>query len=929
MKKSSILFLIALLLASALGYWLFTQKEIFQATPWSSGLEFENISKVLRAEDGGYVLIDQSLNRISKVREDGTYQFHFYMDEHRDGGLYLAKDIALDERGNVYILALVLNSQGTLLKAEEILQYTPQGKFSRIVFTQSYEVSEAVTRPGRIHELSAEDNQLFFYFMSENDIVEEQVITLQRLNLSTGDLVQELELTLPPETFIAALEGKELGEIYYSTKRGELYRVDQGGTSHRLYASSLSGLEESYPVELSFDQRQNVYFVDLGRAEINRIDEQADDQMVTTVLSNSTLRSMGYPQSLQATDSIQILQDQSLVLGVQNAIIHYQTETGELSEVLTTASYGAIPMLKRWLVWIAAIVTLALVVYMIKLLYVDMIRQSHTLVLKQIIIFTPIIVISMLVTAAVVYVHFLEEFDNEIKGKLKLLAHVGSELIDKEKMQRITKPEDFMNEDYRELDQHNHHMLQGNRDLDSGALYSVIYSVDEQKKVRILMLYNTSNGTQYPTGYLPEYDQVIDEGRIITKESQELDGEWLYALAPIYNEQGALIGMQEVGMTLHYYNEAKQAIYKNVIRVILILIPLISLVFFIMTYIMLSSIRRLRSSVIEIAHGNWHTQVDVRTKDEVGELGRRFNEMASQLGTYVQEMEDVSKAYYRFVPEQFLKYLGRDSILQVKLGDQMEEEMVIFIANLRSFERMTKRLTPKESFAYMNAFYSVIGPIIRQNNGIINRYLSAGVMALFPQGAEQALKNAIAVRGRLEEILQSEEAQKDEVLKRTEIGIGIHKGPLMLGVVGEAERMEGNVISVDVNISLILEKYTEMLGASILLSDTAYAAIPTMDSYQYRYLGAVQFPEVRDPIVLYDVFEGDPQGLRGKKLVTKKRFEEGVLFYQEGRFLDARTAFVEVIKQNEQDKAAKLYFALCDTYFQSGTAKEWQGTLKL
>lgn len=40
-----------------------------------------------------------------------------------------------------------------------------------------------------------------------------------------------------------------------------------------------------------------------------------------------------------------------------------------------------------------------------------------------------------------------------------------------------------------------------------------------------------------------------------------------------------------------------------------------------------------------------------------------------------------------------------------------------------------------------------------------------------------------------------------------------------------------------------------------------------------------------------------------------------------------RSTFINVIKRNPYDKVAKLYFYLCDEYFQKGTPKDWNGNL--
>ncbi|MNY43365.1 hypothetical protein D3C86_1783170 [compost metagenome] len=86
---------------------------------------------------------------------------------------------------------------------------------------------------------------------------------------------------------------------------------------------------------------------------------------------------------------------------------------------------------------------------------------------------------------------------------------------------------------------------------------------------------------------------------------------------------------------------------------------------------------------------------------------------------------------------------------------------------------------------------------------------------------------------------------------------------------------------------------------------------------------------VKEPLHLFDVYQGDADTIRALKEKTKALFEQAVMFYQVGRFYDAREAFLMVLKQNRQDKAAQLYFYMCDEYFGKGTTGEWNGTLSV
>ena len=92
----------------------------------------------------------------------------------------------------------------------------------------------------------------------------------------------------------------------------------------------------------------------------------------------------------------------------------------------------------------------------------------------------------------------------------------------------------------------------------------------------------------------------------------------------------------------------------------------------------------------------------------------------------------LTKAYRRFVPPQLLQNLGRTSILDVKLGDQVDVEMSILFSDIRSFTAISEAMSPSENFAFVNAYLSRINLIIVARRGYIDKFMGDGVMALFP-----------------------------------------------------------------------------------------------------------------------------------------------------------------------------------------------------
>jgi len=172
--------------------------------------------------------------------------------------------------------------------------------------------------------------------------------------------------------------------------------------------------------------------------------------------------------------------------------------------------------------------------------------------------------------------------------------------------------------------------------------------------------------------------------------------------------------------------------------------------------------------------------------------------LATRFSTAFQLSENLTHSYGRFVPHEFLDLLDKESILKVELGDQVQKEMTILFSDIRSFTTLSEGMTPKENFQFINNYLSQMGPLVRTHHGFIDKYIGDTVMALFDKSADDAVQASIAMLRLLEDY---NNAQLKEGKASIKIGIGINTGMLMLGTVGEEDRMEGTVISDSVNIA--------------------------------------------------------------------------------------------------------------------------------
>ncbi|MDJ0519973.1 MAG: adenylate/guanylate cyclase domain-containing protein, partial [Trichodesmium sp. MO_231.B1] len=269
-------------------------------------------------------------------------------------------------------------------------------------------------------------------------------------------------------------------------------------------------------------------------------------------------------------------------------------------------------------------------------------------------------------------------------------------------------------------------------------------------------------------------------------------------------------------------------------------------------------------------------------------------------------------ACQRFVPEQFLSFLEKKSIIDVKLGDQVEREMTVLFSDIRGFTSISEKMTPGENFAFINEYLGYMEPQIQKHGGFIDKYIGDAIMALFPNSADDAVKGALAM---LEELKTYNLYRQQKNLHPLDIGIGLHTGRLMLGTVGGFGRMDGTVIGDAVNLSSRVEGLTKIYGVSLLITHQTLVGLNNPLEYDLRFIEQVKAKGKAKAVGLFEVFSGDPPELRDAKIATKEKFERAVLLYHQKSFVEAGRLFQECVAENSGDRTASSYLERCQGYF--------------
>ncbi|OQW90916.1 MAG: hypothetical protein BWK79_18365, partial [Beggiatoa sp. IS2] len=287
---------------------------------------------------------------------------------------------------------------------------------------------------------------------------------------------------------------------------------------------------------------------------------------------------------------------------------------------------------------------------------------------------------------------------------------------------------------------------------------------------------------------------------------------------------------------------------------------------------------------------------------------------------------ELTDSYSRFVPIEYLKFLQKEHIMDVQLGDHVAKEMAVLFSDIRSFTTLSENMTPQENFNFVNAYLKRVSPKIRDNSGFIVKYLGDGMMAVFPNGADDALRAGVA-KLRAVELYNFERLREGR--QPIKVGIGIHVGRMMVGMVGETGRMQGDAFSDNVNLTARLESLTKFYGVSLVLSEEALKNLEDPTCYQTRFLDRVIVVGRTEPIAIYEVLDGEEERVMNFKLTTQAHFEKGVRCYQAADLSKAKFHFNEVLQVYSEDKAAVLYMGRINRFMEQGVPANWDGVSSL
>ena len=202
--------------------------------------------------------------------------------------------------------------------------------------------------------------------------------------------------------------------------------------------------------------------------------------------------------------------------------------------------------------------------------------------------------------------------------------------------------------------------------------------------------------------------------------------------------------------------------------------------------------------------------------------------------------------FHSFVPEPFLRMLGLQDPAHTTLGLSREAELTVLFADVRDFTALSEQLGSAGTFAFLNACFDVLVPIINAHGGLVDKYIGDALLALFPSPS-RAVDAAAALVAAAPTIPSPFEASLGPV----RIGVGLNTGRLVLGTVGVSDRLQTTVIGDVVNTAARIESLTKELRTPTLMAETTC----THTERQTRYVGSFELRGKGHPVRLHQLLD--------------------------------------------------------------------------
>ena len=341
------------------------------------------------------------------------------------------------------------------------------------------------------------------------------------------------------------------------------------------------------------------------------------------------------------------------------------------------------------------------------------------------------------------------------------------------------------------------------------------------------------------------------------------------------------------------------------------------------------TLRRLAEGTAAVQAGHFAITVPVDTNDEVGQLALAFNRMVEE----IRIREKIKDAFGKFVDPRIVANLIATASGEF---DRAERQVVtVFFSDIAGFTSMSEQLTASAIVKLLNHYFTAVTAPIRDNHGIVDKYIGDGLMAFWAapfspgdthasSACFSALQQQAALDGLNKELPNLVGLRRGAPTLRVRMGIAT--GEVIVGTIGSSVSKSFTVIGDTVNVASRLVGASEVYGTPIIISEDTLRL--GRQEVEVRELDLITVVGRSEPIRIYELLGRTGELVTGT-LELAHEFEDGLKAYREREWAAAEERFQRCLEMRPADRPSAIYMERIAEMRRSPPPANWNGVWHL
>jgi adenylate cyclase len=293
---------------------------------------------------------------------------------------------------------------------------------------------------------------------------------------------------------------------------------------------------------------------------------------------------------------------------------------------------------------------------------------------------------------------------------------------------------------------------------------------------------------------------------------------------------------------------------------------------------------------------------------------------------YLKEMGQktmIKGAFGQYLSPKVVEILVNDPS-KLSLGGE-HREMTAFFSDVAGFSSISEKLTPTELVHLLNEYLTAMCDIIATYDGTVDKFEGDAIIAFWGAPLTQEDHAVLCCHAAIDmdkHMISMREKLKEEGRPNMTVRMGINSGPMVVGNMGSATRMDYTIMGDAVNLAARLEGANKFYTSGTMISDATYAL--AKDHIEARELDTVRVVGKKEPITIYQLMDKKDQ-VTGERAEMLEHYYRGTAAYKARQYSEAIPHFEKALGVIEDDGPALTFLERCKEYNENPPAADWDG----